>query len=63
LLCDHCFQADSKRGDDAQVLSQKECISDRRVNCEVCFKSLEQEREENAHLAKLKSDITQGKAI
>ncbi len=46
LLCDFCFNADLKRGDDAQVVSFEEYIADDNANCEVCFKLLKQERAE-----------------
>lgn len=47
LLCDHCYHADTKRGEDAQVVSYDQFNSNYSVSCEVCYKSLEEEREEH----------------
>jgi catabolite regulation protein CreA len=43
-LCDFCFLADAKRGDDAQVLSFEEYTSEESISCDACFVSLETER-------------------
>jgi hypothetical protein len=48
LLCDHCYQADAKRGENAQIVSYDEYSSDYDVSCEVCYKTLKEEREEVA---------------
>jgi hypothetical protein len=46
LLCDHCYEADAQRGDNAQIVSYNDYTSDYDVSCEVCYKTLEEEREE-----------------
>lgn len=45
-LCDFCFQADAKRGEDAQILGHEEYISEENIRCDVCGVSLETERKE-----------------
>jgi hypothetical protein len=44
LLCDHCYEADAQRGDNAQIVSYNNYTSDYDVSCEVCYKTLEEER-------------------
>jgi hypothetical protein len=46
LLCDHCYQADANRGENAQIVSYDEYTSNYDVSCEVCYKTLKEEREE-----------------
>jgi hypothetical protein len=48
LLCNYCYQADAKRGENAQIVSYNEYSSDYDVSCEVCYKTLKEEREEVA---------------
>lgn len=48
LLCDSCYQSDTKRGFDAQVINYYEFISEFNVSCEICYKSFKEEREEKS---------------
>ncbi len=48
ILCDYCYQADAKRGDDAQVVSSEEYKSEFDVSCEACYKSLKEEMDETS---------------
>lgn len=49
ILCDFCFQADSRRGEDAQVLSFENISPHENIRCEVCNKSFEDEQKEIKH--------------
>lgn len=46
LLCDFCLEADSKRGDDAQVVSYENISPCENIRCEVCNKSFQEEQNE-----------------
>jgi hypothetical protein len=48
LLCDFCFEADSKRLDDAQVVSYEDISSCENIRCEVCNKSFVEEKNEKS---------------
>jgi hypothetical protein len=46
LLCDFCLLADTKRGEDAQVVSYDDLSPCENIRCEVCNKSCEEEQNE-----------------
>lgn len=49
LLCDFFFQADSKRDEDAQVISFEDISPFENIRCEVCDKWFEDEHNEKIH--------------
>lgn len=46
VLCDFCLEADSKRGEDAQVVSTEDLSPCENIRCDVCNKSFEEEQNE-----------------
>lgn len=46
ILCNFCLNADSKRGDDAQVVSYEDLNPCENIKCDVCNKSFEEEQNE-----------------
>lgn len=44
LLCDFCLNADTKRGEDAQVVSYEDLSPCENIRCDVCNKSFEEEQ-------------------
>jgi hypothetical protein len=55
FLCDFCFHADSLRGEDAQVISHQPYLLGDNVYCDVCHKSLADDKFEEILLKKMKS--------